>query len=103
MKKFITRHPYAITSAIFLALLFVGFHYMNWRKDDYMFMLLLYFIVTLSVRLDDISRQIGSTQEKSSESDVTVLSTLQQIQLALQETNQRLKKIQTRLDQDTDI
>ena len=103
MKKFISRHPYAITSAVFLVLLFVGLQYLSWRKDDFMFMLLLYFIVTLSIRLDDISRQLGSAQEKSSESEETVLSTLQQIRLTLKETNHRLKKIQSNLNQDPEI
>ena len=49
MKKFLSEHPYAITSAIFLALLVFGFMVLNWRKDDFMFMLLLYFIITLNI------------------------------------------------------
>ena len=95
MKKFLSEHPYAITSAIFLALLVFGFMVLNWRKDDFMFMLLLYFIITLSIRLDDISRQLGSGPQ----TDENVLSALQDIRLALKETNQRLHDIQNSLDQ----
>lgn len=102
MKKFLSQHPYAITSVIFLVLLFFGFFHLNWRREDFMFMLLLYFIVTLSIRLDDISRQLGSGREASPESDENVLSTLKEIRLALQETNHLLKKIRSALDQGPD-
>lgn len=102
MKKFISQHPYAITSVIFLVLLYFGFLHLNWRREDFMFMLLLYFIVTLSIRLDDISRQLGSGREAAPETDENVLSTLKQIQLTLKETNHQLKKIRTALDQGPD-
>ncbi len=102
MKKFLSQHPYAITSVIFLVLLFFGFFHLNWRREDFMFMLLLYFIVTLSIRLDDISRQLGSGREASPESDENVLSTLKEIRLALKETNHLLKKIRSALDQGPD-
>ena len=67
-----------------------------------MFMLLLYFIVTLMIRLDDISRQLGSGREAPPETDETILSTLKQIRLTLTETNHQLKKIRTTLDQGPD-
>jgi len=102
MKKFLSQHPYAITSAIFLVLLFFGFFHLNWRREDFMFMLLLYFIVTLSIRLDDISHQLGSGREASPESDENVLSTLKQIRLTLKETNHQLKKIRNALDKGPD-
>jgi hypothetical protein len=102
MQKFLSQHPYAITSVIFLVLLFFGFFHLNWRREDFMFMLLLYFIVTLSIRLDDISRQLGSGREASPESDENVLSTLKEIRLALKETNHLLKKIRSALDQGPD-
>lgn len=102
MKKFLSQHPYAITSVIFLVLLFFGFFYLNWRREDFMFMLLLYFIVTLGIRLDDISRQLGSGREIPPESEENILSTLKQIRLTLKETNRQLKKISTKLDQGPD-
>lgn len=102
MKKFLSQHPYAITSVIFLVLLFFGFLYLNWRREDFMFMLLLYFIVTLSIRLDDISRQLGSGRETPPETDENVLSALKQIRMTLQETNHQLKKIRSALDQGLD-
>lgn len=94
MKKLFADHPYAVASVIFLILLVIGFLHLSWRKDDFMFMLLLYFIVTLSIRLDDISRHLGPGREGSSEGDDNVLSTLQDIRATLRETNHRLKEIQ---------
>jgi len=102
MKKWVARHPYTITSALFIALIAFGFFYLNWLKDDYMFMLLLYFIVTLGIRLDDIVRQIGPGQDASSGMEENVVSVLQEIRAALRETNYRLKTIQNRLDQNPD-
>ena len=102
MKRFLAHHPYAITSVIFLVLVFFGLIYLDWRKDDFMFMLLLYFIITLSIRLDDISRQLGSGREATTDTDENVLSTLQEIRLTLKETNRRLKDIQIGLDQRQD-
>jgi len=94
MKKFLSQHPYAITSVIFLALLVFGYAHLGWRKDDFMFMLLLYFIVTLGIRLDDISRQLGSDQN----ADENVVSALKDIRSALHETNHRLKNVENSLD-----
>lgn len=102
MKKLFSQHPYAVTSAIFLALLLFGFLHLHWRKDDFMFMLLLYFIVTLGIRLDDISRQLGSGRETASEQDESVLSTLTEIRSALRETNHRLKRLQDEWHRDKD-
>lgn len=102
MKKLLSEHPYAVVSAVFLVLLVFGFLYLDWRKDDFMFMLLLYFIVTLSIRLDDISRQIGSDRQTASDRDETVLSTLREIRSALRESNLRLKGIQDSMQQDHD-
>ena len=67
-----------------------------------MFMLLLYFIVTLGIRLDDIVRQIGPGRDVPVDRETNVLSVLQEMQTALRETNYHLKAIQNRLDQDPD-
>lgn len=102
MKKWVGRHPYTITSALFILLIAFGFFYLNWHKDDYMFMLLLYFIVTLGIRLDDIVRQIGQGENAPPDREANVLSVLQEMRAALRETNYRLKAIQNRLDQGPD-
>ena len=103
MRKWVAGHPYGITSALFIVLIAFGYFYLDWYKDDYMFMLLLYFIVTLGIRLDEIVRQIGPGRgEEPSDTEANVLSVLQEMQVALRETNYRLKAIQNRLDEGPD-
>ena len=60
IKKWVVDHPYFLTSAVFLAIMFVGWRLLYWREENFAFILLLYFIVTLGIRLDDISRKIGT-------------------------------------------
>ena len=60
IKKWIVDHPYFLTTAVFLVILYVGWRFLYWREETFGFVLLLYFIVTLGIRLDDISRKIGS-------------------------------------------
>lgn len=59
MKQWITNRPYLVTSAIFLVIMYVGWRVLYWQANDFTFLLLLYFIVTLGIRLDDISRKLG--------------------------------------------
>ena len=65
MKKWITDHPYFCTSIIFLIIIVIGWQVLFWRAENYMFLLLLYFIVTLGIRLDDISRKMGSGSDQN--------------------------------------
>ena len=60
IKKWVVNHPYVITSAVFLAILLVGWRVLYWQEENFAFILLLYFMVTLGIRLDDISRKIGT-------------------------------------------
>jgi hypothetical protein len=60
IQKWVVDHPYFLTSVVFLIILFVGWRVLYWREENFAFILLLYFIVTLGIRLDDISRKIGT-------------------------------------------
>jgi hypothetical protein len=105
MKKFLAEHPYTVTSGIFIVLIVFGFLFLNWRKDEYAFALLLYFIVTLGIRLDDISRQLGighGTPVTLADKNDRIISLMQQIQLNLTETNDKLAKIQAAMDRRAD-
>ncbi len=101
MKKYLAAHPYTVTSGVFIVLLVFGFLFLNWGRDEYAFALLLYFIVTLGIRLDDISRQIGfghGTPTTLAEKNDRIISLMQQIQRNLSETNDKLDKIQSAMD-----
>lgn len=93
MKKWITDRPYLVTSAIFLVIIVFGWLFLYWREEDYAFVLLLYFIVTLGIRMDDISRKIGGGTGRrlaGSEDKETVISQLNDIRTTLVKLNTTL-------------
>ncbi len=105
MKKFLAEHPYTVTSGVFIVLIAFGFLFLDWRRDEYAFALLLYFIITLGIRLDDISRQIGighSPTTTLAEKNDRIINLMQQIQRNLTETNARLAEIQAAMDRQED-
>jgi hypothetical protein len=96
MKKWIIDRPYIFTSIIFLIIMIFGWRFLYWREENYAFLLLLYFIVTLGIRLDDISRKIGGVAVKlphsSGEKD-TIVRQLNDIQVSLVALNTTLMKL----------
>jgi hypothetical protein len=96
IKKWVVDHPYFLTSVIFLVILFVGWRVLYWREENFAFVLLLYFIVTLGVRLDDISRKIGIRNSKPTgnpDDKETVMQQLNDIKHALLAINATLNRI----------
>ena len=64
----------------------VGWQVLYWQEENFTFLLLLYFIVTLGIRLDDISRKIGRGIGKSSSGSgekETLISQLNDIKVSL--------------------
>ncbi|MGD8962834.1 MAG: hypothetical protein PVI00_09945 [Desulfobacterales bacterium] len=96
IKKWIIDHPYFLTSAVFLVILFVGWRVLYWRAETFGFILLLYFIVTLGIRLDDISRKIGSRAAGAASnpsSNASLMHELNDIKRVLLSINTTLNKI----------
>ena len=95
IKKWVADHPYFLTSAVFLVILFVGWRVLYWRQENFALMLLLYFIVTLGIRLDDISRKIGthtSTTATNPGSQESLMHQLNDIKHALRARNATLNR-----------
>ena len=96
MKKWIIDRPYIFTSIIFLIIMIFGWRFLYWQEEDYAFLLLLYFIVTLGIRLDDISNKIGGGAVKltrsSGEGD-TIVRQLNDIRVSLVTLNATLMKL----------
>jgi hypothetical protein len=61
LNQWFSRHPYTIASVIFLILAVFGWRVLDWGERQLGFLLLLYFIMTLGIRLDEISRAIGGS------------------------------------------
>ncbi len=96
MKKWITDHPYFCTSLVFLIIMIFGWQILYWRAENFMFLLLLYFIVTLGIRLDDIARKIGggvANPHGVSGDNQNLISQLNEIRLSIRSLNIALNKL----------
>ena len=96
MKQWITNRPYLVTSAIFLVIMYIGWRVLYWQAEDFTFLLLLYFIVTLGIRLDDISRKLGGGAGRAPAGSVdhdSVISQLNDIKASLSSINATLDKL----------
>jgi hypothetical protein len=96
MKKWIVEHPYVTTTVVFLMVIGFGWSYLYWQEKDFAFVLLLYFIVTLGIRLDDIAKKISSASDqslRSSRERQAMIAQLKQIQVSLLTLNKTLGEI----------
>jgi len=96
MKKWIIDRPYTFTSIIFLIVMIFGWRVLYWQEENFAFLLLLYFIVTLGIRLDDISRKIGGGSVKLPHSNgekETIVQQLNDIRISLLVLNGTLNKL----------
>jgi hypothetical protein len=105
MKKWIIDRPYIFTSIIFLIIMIIGWRFLYWQEEDFAFLLLLYFIVTLGIRLDDISRKIGGGAVKlthsSGEGD-TIVRQLNDIRVSVVALNATLMKLLEEMEKKND-
>jgi hypothetical protein len=105
IKRWVVDHPYFLTSAVFLVLLFVGWRFLYWREENFAFVLLLYFIVTLGIRLDDISRKIGTRASAATGnpgSEESLMHQLNDIKHALLAINATLNRILEKTEKEDD-
>jgi len=58
------KKPYLLTSLFFIVVFAIGAIFLEWRNISFAFLLLLYCIVIIGIRLDDISKQIGKTNDR---------------------------------------
>ena len=96
MKNWITDHPYFCTSIVFLIIMVIGWQVLYWRAENFMFLLLLYFIVTLGILLDDISHKLGrggARAEAGFREKESVISQLHDIKITLLRLNTTLNKL----------
>lgn len=56
-------NPYLVTAFIFAIILFAGRWLWRWGDMESAFLLLFFFLVAIGIRLDDIVKKIGATNE----------------------------------------
>jgi hypothetical protein len=57
-------NPYLVTAVIFATILFAGRWFWRWGDMESAFLLLFFFLVTIGIRLDEIVKKIGATNER---------------------------------------
>lgn len=94
INQWFARHPYTVSSLVFLVMVILGWRVFGWGERQLGFVLLLYFIVTLGIRLDEISRSIGGhpghPQSRTGDSD-TVIAHLKEIKELLRRIDSKLQ------------
>lgn len=94
INQWFSGHPYTVSSLIFLAMVILGWWVFGWGERQLGFILLLYFIVTLGIRLDEISRSIGgqtgNPHARAGDSD-TVIAQLKEIKELLRRIDSKLQ------------
>lgn len=94
-----TKRIYLITIVIFIVIVVLGTAAHLWRGDDYRFLLILFILVTIALRLDDIYNELAADKTKSS--DMYLLDTrLQAIIESLESLNASVEKMTYRLPAD---
>jgi hypothetical protein len=94
INRWFSRHPYAVAGLLFLVMAVLGWRVLGWGERQLGFMLLLYFIVALGVRLDEISRSIGGhmgNPHGRSGDPETLIAHLKQIEELLRRIDSKLQ------------
>jgi len=63
LTRWVLNHPYLTSGLVFLAVSAYGLFFLYWGDREFGFLLLLFFLVSLGIRLDDISRKIDRITE----------------------------------------
>jgi hypothetical protein len=106
MKKWINEHPYILTSVVFLVIIVIGWQFLYWRWENFAFLLLLYFIVTLGIRLDDISKKITAIfahSARSSKGSENIIKQLNDIRAVLINIDRALDRVLEKLDKENNL
>lgn len=95
LARWLQGHPYTLTGLLFLAMVLVGWRELGWGERQLGFLLLIYFIVALGIRLDEITRSLGGHGRRPRPPDGerdTVLACLEDIRDLLQRLEAKLDR-----------
>jgi hypothetical protein len=89
------QRPYLSTGAVFLIVSIIGAWRLSWGEQQFGFLLLLYFIVALGIRLDEIMRAVGGFGDAEN-----LAAQLREIQALLRSIQSSLEKLPPQKDLD---
>jgi len=58
------KSAYFISGLVFLGISFWGSWFLRWGQEEFAFLLLLYLVVIIGIRLDDLSDKINAIQDQ---------------------------------------
>lgn len=85
INNWFSTHPYVVTSVISIILAAFGWWVLGWGERHLGFLLLLYFIMALGIRLDEIARAIGGSGGHPGREPESVAAQLREIRLLLRQ------------------
>ena len=95
-KEWIYDRPYVVAGVIFLALAIIGVKMFGWWQNELELLLILYVIAIVGIRLDEISRKIGTISAAARpdpDENGTILAKLNEIAHSLKVLNHFLAKL----------
>lgn len=96
------KNPYSLTTAIFVIIAMVGAWFLDWRDENFAFILLLYFIITLGIKLDEIAGQIGIPSQNRTypnEENKNIIELLTKINASIDTLNKTLNNFAEKTEQ----
>ena len=93
MGNWFARHPYTITGGVFIGVLLFGWRGLGWGERQLGFVLLLYFMVTLGIRLDEIARSLGGKLDRAAADPGSVAAQLHEIRALLRRIEAKLPPV----------
>ena len=96
IKQVVSDRPYIVAGVIFLALAIIGVRLFGWGQNELELLLILYFIAIVGIRLDEISRKLGTISAAAKPDpgeNGTVIAKLNEIAHSLKVLNHYLAKL----------
>ncbi len=90
MKFRILDHPYAITNIVFIAIGIFGGWYQGWDGTTLAFVLGLYLVVVIGIRLDELQQQVDHSNRAPT--DPRVLEKMAQLEKRLAQIDEKLDR-----------
>jgi hypothetical protein len=90
MKFKILEHPYAVTNIVFVLIGLFGGWYQRWDGTTLAFVLGLYLVVIIGIRLDDIQQQV--TDRRQLPVDPQLLEKMENMEVRLAEISEKLDR-----------
>jgi hypothetical protein len=93
MKFRISDYAYTITGGVFIGVSLFGALFLDWGREDYAFALLLFLIVSLGIRLDEISKHLGTEHKNPVDNrgaDDRLLTSIREMSAELTRIRERL-------------